>query len=59
MQIGKSSFKLCPHCGENNPYFSGPFFINVYELTEWSDGETFQELPNLKKSQLQKCYYCG
>ncbi len=59
MQIGSPSYKKCPHCRQKNIYFAGPFFVNFYGLTEWSDGETFQELPNLKKTKLQKCDSCN
>ena len=59
MQIGDPSYKRCPHCGVNNEYYQGPFFVKYYGLTEWSDGKTFQELPRLEKSKLQKCKSCS
>ncbi len=59
MQIGEPSYKKCPHCGKKNEYYKGPFFIHYYGLTEWSDGKTFEELPSLKKSKLQKCDSCN
>lgn len=59
MQIGEPSYKKCPYCGQKNEYFSGPFFVNFYGLTEWSDGETFRELPSLKETKLQKCDSCN
>ncbi len=40
---------------EFNP---GPFFVHYYGLTEWSDGETFKELPSLQETDLQKCPHC-
>ena len=59
MQIGKPAYKKCPHCGKNIEYYPHPFFVNFYGLTEWSDGETFSEIPSLKLSKLQKCLYCN
>jgi tetratricopeptide (TPR) repeat protein len=59
MQIGRLTFRRCPHCGKNIEYSSGRFFVQLYGLTEWSDGETFEELPSLKKTELQKCHFCN
>ena len=59
MQIGRLTFRRCPHCGKNIEYSSGRFFVHYYGLTEWSDGETFEELPSLKKTELQKCHFCN
>ena len=59
MQIGNPNYKTCPHCGAKEEYFPGPYFVNVYELTEWSDGVTFQELPSLEETELQQCYTCN
>jgi hypothetical protein len=59
MQIGSPSYKKCPHCSVENEYYSGPYNVCYYGLTEWSDGETFEELPSLKKTKLQKCESCG
>jgi hypothetical protein len=59
MQIGRLIFRKCPHCGKNIEYSSGRFFVHYYGLTEWSDGETFEELPSLKKTELQKCHFCN
>jgi hypothetical protein len=59
MQIGDPSYKKCPNCGKKIEYHSGPFFVNYYGLTEWSDGEKFQELPSLEKTKLQKCCHCN
>ncbi|RDI57660.1 hypothetical protein [Flavobacterium glaciei] len=59
MQIGSPSYRKCLHCGEKSEYYSGPFFVHYYGLTEWSDGEIFQELPSLKETELQKCHFCS
>ncbi|WP_297511180.1 hypothetical protein [Flavobacterium sp.] len=59
MQIGNPSYKKCPHCGQQIAYYPGPYFIHHYEFTEWSDGETFEELPCLKNTYLQKCNLCN
>ena len=59
MQIGKPSFKKCSHCGQQTAYYPGPYFLHLYEFTEWSDGETFEELPRLKNTNLQKCNLCN
>jgi hypothetical protein len=59
MQIGSPSYRKCLHCGEKSEYYSGPFFVHNYGLTEWSDGETFEELPSLKETQLQRCPFCN
>ncbi|ESU22613.1 hypothetical protein FEDK69T_18690 [Flavobacterium enshiense DK69] len=59
MQIGNPSYKICPHCKHKNKFYPGPFHVKYYGLTEWSDGETFEELPNLKKTDLQKCDNCN
>ncbi|MEI6265931.1 MAG: hypothetical protein WCP74_12595 [Sphingobacteriia bacterium] len=59
MQIGSPSYRKCPHCGKKIEYYSGPFFVHYHGLTEWSDGETFEELPSLKVTELQKCYFCN
>jgi hypothetical protein len=59
MQIGQPSYRKCYHCGKKSEYYSGPFFVHHYGLTEWSDGETFQEIPSLKKTELQRCCFCN
>ena len=59
MQIGKPAYKKCTHCDKNIEYYPHPFFVNFYGLTEWSDGETFSEIPSLKLSKLQKCLNCN
>ncbi len=59
MQIGKPSYKICPHCWKINQYHRGPFFIHYFGLTVWSDGETFEELPSRIKTKLQKCHSCN
>jgi len=59
MQIGNPSYKKCPHCRESNEYYFGPFFVNLYGYTEWSDGEIFQQLPSFEKTELQKCNSCN
>jgi tetratricopeptide (TPR) repeat protein len=59
MQIRKPSYKKCPYCGHKNEYYSGPFPVYYLGLTEWSDGETFHEVPSLKKTKLQKCDSCN
>lgn len=59
MQIGRLTFRRCTYCGKNIEYSSGRFFVHYYGLTEWSDGETFEELPSLKKTELQKCHFCN
>lgn len=59
MQIGKPSFKKCPACREQHRYYRGPFFVNLYPYTKWSDGETFNELPSLNKTKLQICQHCN
>lgn len=59
MQIGKASYRKCPNCGEKSEYYKGPFFVHEYGLTEWSDGEKFEELPSFKKTELQRCGFCG
>jgi hypothetical protein len=59
MQIGESSYKQCPECGKMIEFYPGPFFVHYYGLTEWSDGETFQELPSLKETNLQRCPHCN
>jgi hypothetical protein len=58
MQIGKPSYKKCSNCGKKLEFYSGPFFVHYYGLTEWSDGEKFRELPSLKETKLQRCPYC-
>lgn len=59
MQIGNPSYKKCPNCGQQIAYYPGPYFLHLYEFTEWSDGETFEQLPNLKNTNLQKCNLCN
>ena len=59
MQIGSPSYKKCPHCEKKIEYYSEPFFVDYYGLTEWSDGETFEEMPSLKNTRLQKCQFCN
>lgn len=59
MQIGKPSYKKCPHCEQQIAYYSGPYFLHSYEFIEWSDGETFEYLPSLKNTNLQKCDSCN
>jgi hypothetical protein len=46
-------------CGAISTYYPGPYFVNHYGLTKWSDGETFETLPSFKKSKLQKCDDCN
>lgn len=58
MQLGESSYKQCSECDKFIEFRTGPFFVHHYGLTEWSDGETFQELPNLKETKLQRCPHC-
>jgi hypothetical protein len=59
MQIGESSYNQCPECGKMIEFYPGTFFVHHYGLTEWSDGETFEELPSLKNTKLQKCPHCN
>ena len=48
----------CPHCEADFPVHDKPFFVHIYGFTEWSDGETFNELPSIKTSDLQRCDSC-
>lgn len=59
MQIGEPSYKKCPKCGKMIEFYPGPFFVHYFGLTEWSDGETFEELPSLKQTKLQVCPHCN
>ena len=59
MQIGKSSFTLCFYFGHLKLRAARRCFVQVYGLTEWSDGEKFKELPSLEKTKLQRCELCN
>ena len=59
MIIGKASYRICPHCWSLNSYFKGPFFLHLYGLTVWSDGEAFCAVPNTEINKLQKCDSCN
>lgn len=59
MDIGEPSYKKCPHCKKKLEYYNGPYFTHYYGLTEWSDGATFEEMPSLKETKLQKCNFCN
>jgi tetratricopeptide (TPR) repeat protein len=58
IQTGKPSYKKCANCGYKNECYSRSFVDHNYRLTEWSDGESFQEVPSLKKTKLHKCGSC-
>ena len=62
MQIGKPSYFKCPVCKTITEFYPGPYYVHIYEFTQWSDGETFKELPEIpsaNKYLLHKCSHCN
>ena len=59
MQVGKPPITKCSFFGHLKVGRQGDSFVNVYGLTEWSDGKQFKQVPSFEKSELQWCENCN